>query len=176
MDRPALSCYPLMSVIDEILLANHKYSQTHDPKRVSSQPRRKLAVLTCMDSRLDRLCLGLERDNAHIIRNAGGIATDDAIRSLLASIYRAGSQEIMVVNHSDCGMNKITEQGMHDLLVHRSDLPPSPPLHFHTFADVEENLRRQLRRLRAHSAIPKAVAVRGFVYDVETGKLNEVKL
>src|ERR1700761_2266971 len=99
-----------MSVIDEVLQANEIYSKTHELGAMTPRPQRQLAVLTCMDTRLSIRTLGLKTGDAHIIRNAGGIVTDDALRSLLVSHYLLGTEEIMVVNHTDCGLMHTSEE------------------------------------------------------------------
>src|SRR6201988_806069 len=101
-----------MSVIDEVLAANEIYSRTHELRRMTPRPERKLAILTCMDTRLSIRTLGLKTGDAHIIRNAGGIATEDALRSLIVSHYLLGTQEFMVINHTDCGLMHSTEQDL----------------------------------------------------------------
>jgi carbonic anhydrase len=163
-----------MSVIDEVLAANALYKETHDPSLNSPMPRRKLAVLMCMDTRLDRHALGLDFGDAHFIRNAGGIATNDAIRSLLVSHYMLGTQEVMVINHTDCGLQKASEEEMHNLIEMKAGKPPNMPVRFHAFTDVACNVRKQLDRLAAHSWVRKELILRGFVYDVKTGHLDEV--
>src|SRR5215472_15894247 len=99
-----------MSVIDEVLAANDIYSRTHELKRLTPRPARKLAVLTCMDTRLSIRTLGLQTGDAHINRNAGGIVTDDALRSLVVSHYLLGTEEFMVINHTDCGLMQASEE------------------------------------------------------------------
>src|SRR5271168_4269164 len=99
-----------MSVIDEIIKANEIYAQNHEARRLTPSPERKLAILTCMDTRLSIRTLGLRMADAHIIRNAGGIVTDDSLRSLLVSHYLLGTEEFMVINHTDCGLMLTTEQ------------------------------------------------------------------
>jgi carbonic anhydrase len=163
-----------VSVIDEVLNANREYSIEHDPDKVSPRPTRRLAILTCMDTRLGRKTMGLAPGDAHIIRNAGGIVTDDAIRSLLLSHYVLGTQEIMVINHTDCGLMKATEEQLRDLIEEKAGGPANVPVKFHAFTDPEENVRVQLRRLQRHSWISEDMTIRGFVYDVRTGRLNEV--
>src|ERR1700729_131191 len=101
-----------MSVVEEVLAANELYSRTHELRRLTPRPERKLAVLTCMDTRLSIRTLGLKEGDAHIIRNAGGIVTDDAIRSLIVSHYLLATEEFMVVNHTDCGLMHTTEEDM----------------------------------------------------------------
>lgn len=165
-----------MSVIDEVVAANQRYSLEHDPTRLSPRPTRKLAVLTCMDTRLGRATLGLAAGEAHLIRNAGGIVTDDALRSLLLSHYILGTQEIMVINHTDCGLMKASEEELHRVIEAKAGGPANVPVKFHAFTDVEENVREQLRKLDSHTWIHDELTIRGFVYDVLTGKLKEVFL
>lgn len=163
-----------MSVIDEVLAANAAYKETHDARLYSPEPRRKLAVLMCMDTRLDRHALGIDFGDAHFIRNAGGIATDDAIRSLLISHYMLNTEEVMVINHTDCGLQKASEEEMHALIEQKAGKPANIPVRFHAFKDVEKNVYEQLERLAAHSWVRKELILRGFVYDVKTGHLSEV--
>jgi carbonic anhydrase len=163
-----------MSVIDEVLAANALYKETHDASLYSPEPRRKLAVLMCMDTRLDRHALGIDFGDAHFIRNAGGIATEDAIRSLLISHYMLGTEEVMVINHTDCGLQQATEEEMHAMIEKKAGRPSNIPLSFHAFSDVAENVHLQLERLAAHHWVRKELILRGFVYDVKSGHLTEV--
>jgi carbonic anhydrase len=163
-----------MSVIDEVLAANARYKETHDASLYSPEPKRRLAVLMCMDTRLDRAALGIDFGEAHFIRNAGGIATDDAIRSLLISHYMLGTEEVMVINHTDCGLQKATEEEMHALIEAKAGRPANIPVRFHAFTDVARNVTEQLERLASHSWVRKELILRGFVYDVKTGHLTEV--
>jgi carbonic anhydrase len=163
-----------MSTIDEVLAANARFKETHDPSLYSHRPRRKLAVLMCMDTRLDRKALGIDFGEAHFIRNAGGIATMDAIRSLLLSHYMLGTEEVMVINHTDCGLQQASEEQMQSIIEEKAGGPPNLPLVFQAFSDVAENVRRQLDRLASHTWIRKELMIRGFVYDVKTGHLTEV--
>lgn len=163
-----------MSVIDDVLAANALYKETHDASLYSPEPRRKLAVLMCMDTRLDRHALGIEFGDAHFIRNAGGIATDDAIRSLLVSHYMLGTEEVMVINHTDCGLQKASEEEMHEFIEKQAGTPANIPVRFHAFKDVARNVQEQLDRLASHSWVRKELILRGFVYDVTTGHLAEV--
>lgn len=163
-----------MSSIDDVLSANAGYALEHDPRQLSPSPRKKLAVLTCMDTRLDRITLGLAHGDAHFIRNAGGIVTEDALRSLLISHYLLGAEEIMVINHTDCGLMKGSEQEIHDIIEKRAGGPANVPVRFHAFSNVEKNVREQMQRLASHSWIKKELSIRGFVYDVMTGHLTEV--
>lgn len=163
-----------MSVIDEVLAANASYEETHDASLYSPAPRRKLAVLMCMDTRLSRKALGLDFGDAHFIRNAGGIATDDAIRSLLISHYMLGTNEVMIINHTDCGLQKASEEQMRALIEEKTGKPANIPIRFHAFQDVAKNVREQLERLASHSWVSNEMILRGFVYDVRTGRLTEV--
>jgi len=105
-----------MSTIDEVLKANEKYAQKHASRHLSPRPTRRLAVVTCMDTRLTKATLGLDDGDAHIIRNAGGIVTDDAVRSLLISHYLLGTEEFMVINHTDCGLMRSTEEELRSMI------------------------------------------------------------
>jgi carbonic anhydrase len=164
-----------MSVIDEVLAANQNYAKTHELRRLTPRPERKLAVLTCMDTRLQILTLGLKAADAHIIRNAGGIVTDDSLRSLLISHYLLGTEEFMIINHTDCGLMHTTEEDLRTRIQNRSGTAAIAPAFFFAFQNIEENVRHQLQKLRTHPWIPEKVAVRGFVYDVTSGLLREVK-
>ena len=165
-----------MSVIDEVLLANEIYSRTHELRRLTPRPERKLAVLTCMDTRLSIRTLGLKTGDAHIIRNAGGIVTDDSLRSLVVSHYLLGTEEFMVINHTDCGLMQTSEQDLRTRVQNRAGTAAVAPAFFYAFQNVEENVRQQLQKLHTHPWIPKEVTVRGFVYDVSSGVLREIKL
>lgn len=164
-----------MSVIDEVLVANEIYSHTHELRRLTPRPERKLAIVTCMDTRLSIRTLGLKTGDAHIIRNAGGIVTDDVVRSLVVSHYLLGTEEIMVINHTDCGLMHSTEQDLRTRIQNRTGTDVVAPAFFYTFKDIEDNVRRQLQKLHTHPWIPKTIPVRGFVYDVTSGLLREIK-
>jgi carbonic anhydrase len=163
-----------MSVIDEVLQANAAYAQTHELRSTTPRPQRKLAVLTCMDTRLSIRTLGLQTADAHIIRNAGGIVTDDSLRSLLVSHYLLGTVEFMVINHTDCGLMHTTEHGLRAHIEKSTGTAAVAPARFYAFQDIDQNVRHQLQKLRTHPCIPKTVAMRGFVYDVLTGLLREI--
>ena len=164
-----------MSVIDEVLAANEIYARTHELRRLTPRPERKLAVLTCMDTRLSTRTLGLKEGDAHIIRNAGGIVTDDTLRSLVVSHYLLGTEEFMVVNHTDCGLMLTTERDLRTRIQNRAGTEAISPSFFYAFQNVDENVRHQLQKLRTHPWIPKEVTARGFVYDVMSGLLREIK-
>jgi carbonic anhydrase len=128
-----------------------------------------------MDTRLSIRTLGLNVGDAHIIRNAGGIVTDDALRSLIISHYLLGTVEIMVINHTDCGLMLTTEQELRTRIQNRAGTAAVSPAFFYAFQNIEENVRHQLQKLRSHPWIPDSVVVRGFVYDVSNGLLREIK-
>ncbi|HMI50725.1 MAG TPA: carbonic anhydrase [Candidatus Saccharimonadales bacterium] len=164
-----------MSVIDDVLEANEVYSRTHELRTLTPRPARKLAVLTCMDTRLSIRTLGLKTGDAHIIRNAGGIVTEDSLRSLIVSHHLLGTEEIMVINHTDCGLMTTSEQDLRTRIQNRTGTAAVSPAFFYAFQNIEENVRHQLEKLQTHPWIPKSITVRGFVYDVSTGKLREIK-
>jgi carbonic anhydrase len=165
-----------LSVTDELIQANQNFASHFDFGSLAVQPRRKLAILACMDSRiLFEMCMGIHLGDAHMIRNAGGIATDDAIRSLIVSHHLLGTEEFVIINHTDCGLLKRSEEQLQADLRKKTGTAPAQPLHFHAFDNLEENVREQIRKVKAHPWIPKQIPVRGFIYDVKTGRLQEVK-
>jgi carbonic anhydrase len=140
---------------------------------LSPRPRRKVAVLACMDTRIDLFpMLGLERGDAHIIRNAGGLVTEDAIRSLSISQRLLGTEEIVVVMHEDCGLHGASEDEFTHMLAEDGVLPT---WRLGAFADVEATLRDSLARLRSSPEVPARDGVRGFIFDPESGRLREVR-
>lgn len=164
-----------MGAIDDALHANQRYSKGFDQGGLPMPPGKKLAVVACMDARLDvARILGLNPGDAHVIRNAGGIATEDAVRSLVISQQLLGTREIMLIHHTDCGMLTFRDEELHRQLCNATGASPLAPAVFHAFADLEENLREQVRRLRSHPWIIQGIPIRGFVYDVKTGALSEV--
>ena len=164
-----------MSVIDEVIAANEIYSRNHELRNLTPRPARKLAVLTCMDTRLSIKTLGLQTGDAHIIRNAGGVVTEDSLRSLVISHHLLGTEEIMVINHTDCGLMQASEQDLRTRIQNRTGTAAVSPAFFYAFQNVEENVRHQLQKLQTHPWIPRTVLVRGFVYDVGSGRLREIK-
>ena len=164
-----------MSVIDEVLEANQIYARTHELRPLTPRPQRKLAILTCMDTRLSIRTMGLKTGEAHIIRNAGGIVTDDSLRSLVISHHLLGTEEFMIINHTDCGLMHATEEELRVRIQNRTGTAAVAPAYFYAFKNIDENVRHQLQKLRTHPWIPKEVSVRGFVYDVVTGLLREIK-
>ena len=151
---------------------NARYAAQFNRAALPMPPGRKLAVLACMDARLTiETALGLVTGEAHIIRNAGGIATDDAIRSLVISQHLLGTEEVVVIGHTGCGMRSFPEDEV------RRDLTATTgtdaPMDFQAFTDLEENVREQVRRIHAHPWT-KDVPVHGLVYEVESGRLREI--
>ena len=165
-----------MSTTDELLKANERYAYSFKLGHLPALPARKLAVLACMDARITvEHILGLETGDAHIIRNAGGIVTEDVLRSLLISHYELGTEEFIILNHTGCGMMTFKDEELRDRLEKQTGVAAFAPVHFHAFSDLESNLRRQIERVRSHPWVPKHLPVRGFIYDVKTGRLHEVR-
>ncbi len=155
-----------MSVIDETLEANREYSLDFRLGNLPVPPERRLAVVACMDARLTvEEILGLKTGDAHIIRNAGGVVTEDALRSLLISHHLTGTQEFMVINHTDCGLLTFHDVDLRERLEQETGTATVVPSCFHAFRDVHENVRLQLQKIRSHPWIPASIHVRGFVYD-----------
>jgi carbonic anhydrase len=163
-----------MSLRDECLRANAQYAAFFPHKRIPRSPAKRLAVVTCMDARIqpDDL-LGLAAGDAHIIRNAGGIVTDDALRSLVLSHKLRGTREFFVINHTDCGLQNLDEAGFRDQL--RSEGGPSAvEMPLYAYHDIDENVRAQVERIKTSPYIAGDSPVSGFVYDVESGQLRPV--
>lgn len=164
-----------MSVIDEVLRHNDKYSRVFDQGGLAMPPARKLAVVACMDARLDvAQVLGLKPGDAHVIRNAGGIVSEDALRSLIISHHLLGTREFMVINHTDCGMLTFKDDDLRKRLRTATGVAAASPGSFFAFTDLEENVRQQVQKIRSHPWLPRDAPVRGFVYDVKTGGLKEI--
>jgi carbonic anhydrase len=162
-----------VDVTDDLLANNRAFAERFSlSEHLDIRPRRKLAVVACMDSRLDVFAvLGLDQGEAHVLRNAGGVITDDMIRSLAVSQLRLGTREILLIHHTDCGMQKVTDDGFRAELQELSGVAPSFAIE--SFADLDENVRQSIRRLRNSPFIPHRDKIRGFVYDVDTGELRE---
>ncbi len=164
-----------MSTTDECLKYNQKYAQSFQLGHLDMPPARKLAIVACMDARLTvEQILGIHTGDAHIIRNAGGIVTEDAIRSLIISHYLLGTQEFMIINHTDCGMLTFKDEELKAKLQETTHTTAAAPSAFHAFADLEQNVREQIAKVKSHPWMPKNVPVRGFIYDVSNGRLSEV--
>ena len=163
-----------MVELNKLLEANEKYSSNFRYGGLHSPPSRKLAVLACMDSRLTvEDFLGLNTGDSHIIGNAGGIATDDAIRSLIISHELLGTQQFIVVNHTDCGMLTFTDEELRKKLAGKYRVDASG-LNFYSFPDLEQNVKNQVNKIKSNPFLPKDIPVYGFTYDVKTGKLGRV--
>ena len=163
------------TIIDKTIQANERFAQNFNLGELAMPPARKLAIIACMDARLTvEKFLGLQTGDAHIIRNAGGIVTEDAIRSLIISHHLLGTQEFMIINHTDCGMLTFKDDDLREKLQQETHTATVAPTVFHSFDKLEVNVRQQIQKIRSHPWIPKHIPVRGFIYDVRTGKLNEV--
>ena len=164
-----------MAVIEEVIKANESYAQNFTIGDLPMPPGRKLAVVACMDARLTvEEVLGLKTGDAHIIRNAGGIVTEDTVRSLIISHHLLGTQEFLLIHHTDCGMLTFKDEELRAKLQQQTGTATVAPVHFHAFSDLEEDVRQQIQKLKSHPWIPKHIPVRGFIFDVKTGKLHEV--
>ena len=164
-----------MGAIDEVLKANEVYAKNFNQGDLPMPPAKKLAVVACMDARLVvSQILGTNVGDIHVIRNAGGIVTDDALRSLIISHYLLGTQEFMIINHTDCGMLTFKDDELLAKLHQQTGTAAVAPARFHAFGNLEENVRQQIQKVKSHPWIPKHIPVRGFVYDVKTGRLKEV--
>ena len=164
-----------MSVTDEVLKNNENYARSFTAGNLPMPPAKKLFVLACMDARLQvGKILGLKEGDAHVFRNAGGVATMDAIRSLVISQRLLGTEEVILIHHTDCGMLTFKDEALRKQLETKTGASPVAPAHFHAFDDLAENVRAQVERIKSHPWVPQNIPVRGFVYDVKTGRLHEV--
>jgi carbonic anhydrase len=162
-----------MSVIDELVKNSEAYAAEFDKGKLPLPPAKPVAVLACMDARLNpHALLGLEEGDAHVIRNAGGVVTDDEIRSLAISQRLLGTEEIMLIHHTDCGMLTFEDDEFRRSVQDETGIKPAWPAE--AFSDVEDDVRQSIARIKASPFIPKKDNVRGFVYEVETGRLREV--
>ena len=164
-----------MSLIDSAIAANRKNAQHHDPS-LANKPAPKIAILTCMDPRLNELLewLDIKPADADVIRNVGTAATTDVVRSLMFSIHVLGVREIMVVGHTGCGMEIFSEEAFEEHIHKQTGTYAVAPDKFHCYTDVNRTTQKQVLKLRAHPWIPADVVIRGFVFDLSTGKLSEV--
>lgn len=162
-----------MSSTDQLLAHNNRYAGRFSKGSVAVAPAQRIAVVTCMDARLETgVLLGLVEGDAHVIRNAGGVVTDDVIRSLTISQRLLGTREIMLIQHTDCGMLTFTDDGLKQQI--EADTGIKPAFAMEAFSDLEDNVRQSMRRIQASPFIPHRDAVRAFVYDVKSGLLREV--
>jgi carbonic anhydrase len=162
-----------MSTTDELVANNEAYVAQFDKGDLPLPPGRKVAVVACMDARLNPYgILGLHEGDAHVIRNAGGVVTDDEIRSLAISQRLLGTEEIILIHHTDCGMLTFTDDEFADKL--EDETGRRPEWRAHAFDDLEQNVRDSIDKIRNSPFVPRTDSVKGYVYEVETGRLREV--
>ena len=162
-----------MSVIDELVHNAEAYSESFESGELPLPPGKRVAVVACMDARLNPYgLLGLHEGDAHVIRNAGGVITDDEIRSLSISQRLLGTEEIMLIHHTDCGMLTFGDDEFRRQVAEDTGIKPEWPAE--AFDDLEQDVRQSIARIKASPFIPRKNAVRGFVYDATTGELSEV--
>jgi carbonic anhydrase len=162
-----------MSVTDDLVRNNQSYASSFKKGDLPLPPARHIAVVACMDARLDvHKILGLQEGDAHVIRNAGGAVTDDAIRSLAISQRLLGTKEIILIHHTDCGMLTFQDDDLKRKI--ESETGVRPAFALEAFSDLDEDVRQSIARIKASPFVPNKSNIRGFVYDVRTGRLNEV--
>ena len=162
-----------MTVTDELLRNNNRYAESFDKGELPLPPGKGVAVVACMDARLNVYgMLGLEEGDAHVIHNAGGVITDDEIRSLAISQRLLGTREIILIHHTDCGMLTFTDDELKQRI--QEDVGIKPEFAMESFSNLEVDVRQSIARIQASPFIPHKESVRGFVYEVETGRLREV--
>ncbi len=163
-----------MSVTDELIRNNEAYVRSFNKGALKMPPAKRVAVLACMDARLDvHKILGLNEGDAHVIRNAGGVATDDAIRSLVISQRLLGTNEIILIHHTDCGMLTFKDDDVKRKI--ETEVGIRPHFALEAFSDLEDDVKQSIARIQASPFIPNKSSIRGFIYDVQSGRLNEVK-
>ncbi len=164
-----------METIDQLIANNRAFAEALPERHLDVRPSRELAIVTCMDSRLDVFAaLGLGDGEAHVLRNAGGVITDDVIRSLAVSQRRLGTRAVMLIHHTDCGLETITDDGFRTEL--REDTGVAPSFAIESFSNVEADVRQSILRVRRTPFLLHRDRVRGFVYDVDTHRLDEVSV
>jgi carbonic anhydrase len=162
-----------VSNTDELLVGNVEYARSFDKADLPSPPARKVAIVACMDARLNVYgMLGLSEGDCHVIRNAGGVVTDDAIRSLAISQRLLGTEEIILIHHTGCGMLSFHDDEFRASIEQETGI--RPPWAAEAFSDLEQDVRQSIARVQASPFLPRKDSVRGFVYEVETGRLREV--
>jgi carbonic anhydrase len=162
-----------MGIVDELVQNAVKYGETFDKGGLTLPPAKRIAIVACMDARLNpHALLGLSEGDAHVIRNAGGVVTDDEIRSLAISQRLLGTNEIMLIHHTDCGMLTFSDDEFRRQVQEETGIKPEWAAE--AFDDLEEDVRQSIARIKASPFIPRKETVRGFVYEVETGRLREV--
>jgi carbonic anhydrase len=163
-----------MSATDELLANNETYVSSFDKGQLPLPPAKKVAVVACMDARLNVYgALGLEEGDAHVIRNAGGVVTDDEIRSLAISQRLLGTQEIILIHHTDCGMLTFTDDEFKSSIQQETGIKPEWAAE--AFSNLEDDVRQSIARIKSSPFIPVKDSIRGFVYEVESGRLREVR-
>ncbi len=163
-----------MGVIDELLSNNRAFADSLPAQHLDVRPSRRLAVVTCMDSRLDVFAaLGLKDGEAHVLRNAGGVITDDVIRSLAVSQRRLGTREVMLIHHTDCGMQTLTDDGFRAELQEATGVAPAFAIE--SFTDLDADVRQSILRVRRSAFVPHRDVIRGFIYDTDSHRLREVE-
>jgi carbonic anhydrase len=162
-----------VSATDDLLKANESYAKNFTKSAKPMPPAKKVAVVACMDARIEtgRL-LGLEEGDAHVIRNAGGVVSDDVIRSLAISQRLLGTAEIVLIHHTDCGMLTFKDDALKAQIEQETGL--RPPFALEAFSDPEDDVRQSIQRIKSSPFVPHKDNIRGFVYEVESGRLNEV--
>ncbi len=161
--------------IDDLLANNRAFADSLPVKHFDVRPSRRIAIVTCMDSRLDVFAaLGLGHGEAHVLRNAGGVITDDVIRSLVVSQRRLGTREVMLIHHTDCGLETLSDDSFRAELQEATGV--SPAFAIESFDDLDADVRQSILRVRRSPFVAHRDAVRGFVYDVDTHRLREVKV
>lgn len=162
-----------MSATNDFLQANDRYAKSFNKGDKAMPPAKKVAVVACMDARIETgQLLGLEEGDAHVIRNAGGVITDDVVRSLAISQRLLGTKEIVLIHHTDCGMLTFKDDALKAQIEEETGLRPQ--FAFESFSDLSADVRQSIRRIQASPFIPHKESIRGFIYEVETGRLNEV--
>ncbi len=162
-----------MDATAQLLSNNHGYAASFGDAGLAAAPALKVAIVACMDARLDPAqVLGIKVGDAHVIRNAGGVVTDDVIRSLSISQHHLGTEEVMLLHHTDCGLLRFTDEQFADSRERSRGI--RPPWSARTFADLEGDVRDSIRLVRESPFVPRRQRVRGFIYEVETGRVREV--
>ncbi|WP_460446888.1 beta-class carbonic anhydrase [Angustibacter aerolatus] len=163
-----------MTVIDDVVERNRRYAETFDSRGLGAPPVRQLAVVTCMDARIDVLAaLGLDLGDANVLRNAGGVVTERELHDLVVSQRKLGTREIMVVLHTRCGMRTFTDDELRDEVA--AETGARPEWTAFRFGQVEDDVRKCVTAVREYEPLPHRESIRGFVYDVDTGLLTEVE-
>ena len=162
-----------MSAVQALLTNNIGYASAYSKGDLPMPPSKKIAIVACMDARLETgALLGLKEGEAHVIRNAGGIVSDDVIRSLTISQRLLGTREIMLIHHTDCGMLTFNDSDLKETILSETGI--RPPFSMEAFSDLDGDVRQSIARIKASPFIPHVDEIRGFVYSVESGQLREV--